>query len=42
MLRFTTQAAGAPFWPIRIVLQSVASQDTDKFELALRGNINTP
>ncbi|WP_323937937.1 curculin (mannose-binding) lectin protein [Aeromonas caviae] len=42
VLRFTTEAAGAPFWPIRTVLQSVASQDTDKFELALRGNINTP
>ncbi|WP_421189084.1 curculin (mannose-binding) lectin protein [Aeromonas sanarellii] len=40
VLRFTTQAAAYPLWVIRTILQSVAAQETDKFELQLRGNVN--
>lgn len=40
VLRFTTQAAAYPLWVIRTILQSVAAQETDKFELQQRGNVN--
>lgn len=40
VLRFNTQGANFPIWVIRTVLQSVAAQDEDQFELQLRGNVN--
>ena len=40
VLRFNTKAAGAPIWFIRTILQSVAAQESDKFEIQLRGNVN--
>lgn len=40
VLRFNTQGANFPIWVIRTVLQSVAAQNEDQFELQLRGNVN--
>ena len=40
VLRFTTKAANYPVWFIRTILQSVAAQDSDQFEIQLRGNVN--
>lgn len=39
-LRFNTHAANYPVWFIRTILQSVAAQESDKFEIQLRGNVN--
>ncbi|MEG0007970.1 MAG: curculin (mannose-binding) lectin protein [Aeromonas sp.] len=40
VLRFNTKAANYPVWFIRTILQSVAAQESDKFEIQLRGNVN--
>lgn len=40
VLRFNTKSANFPIWAIRTVLQSVAANQSDKFELQLRGNVN--
>lgn len=40
VLRFNTQGANFPIWVIRTVLQSIAAEEEDKFELQLRGNVN--
>lgn len=40
VLRFTTKAANYPVWLIRTILQSVAAQESDQFEIQLRGNVN--
>ncbi|MBS4699372.1 curculin (mannose-binding) lectin protein [Aeromonas media] len=42
VVRFTTQAAAYPLWVIRTILQSVSAYESDKYELYLRGNTNTP
>ena len=41
VLRFTTGRPPIPLANPYTILQSVAAQDTDKFELQLRGNVNT-
>lgn len=40
VLRFNTAACGAPFWPIRTVLQGPASLDSDVFSIAFRGDVD--
>jgi hypothetical protein len=40
VLRFNTEACGAPFWVVRTVLQGPATLASDKFELAFRGDVN--
>jgi len=40
VLRFNTDACGAPFWPVRTVLQGPASLDSDKFTIAFRGDVD--
>jgi hypothetical protein len=42
VLRFNTAACGAPFWPIRTVLQGPASVDSDVFSIAFRGDVDRP
>lgn len=42
VLRFNTAACGAPFWPIRTVLQGPASLDSDVFSIAFRGDVDRP
>lgn len=42
VLRFNTDACGAPFWAVRTVLQGPASIDSDQFTLAFRGDVDRP
>lgn len=42
VLRFNTAACGAPFWPIRTVLQGPATLDSDVFSIAFRGDVDHP
>lgn len=37
-IRFNTDAAGAPFWFVRTVLQHPATEATDKFQFLMRGD----
>lgn len=40
VLRFNTEACGAPFWAVRTVLQGPASLDSDAFTIAFRGDVD--
>ena len=42
VLRFNTDACGAPFWIVRTILQGPASVESDKFALAFRGDVDRP
>ncbi len=42
VLRFNTDACGAPFWVVRTVLQGPASVLSDKFTVAFRGDVDRP
>ena len=42
VLRFNTDACGAPFCPVRTVLQGPASLDSDEFTIAFRGDVDRP
>jgi hypothetical protein len=42
VLRFNTAACGAPFWPIRTVLQGPATLDSDVFSIAFRADVDRP
>jgi hypothetical protein len=40
VLRFNTEACGAPFWTVRTVLQGPASLESDAFSIAFRGDVD--
>jgi hypothetical protein len=42
VLRVNTAACGAPFWPIRTVLQGPATLDSDVFSFAFRADVDRP
>ena len=42
VLRFNTDACGAPFWIVRTILQGPASVESDQFALAFRGDVDRP
>jgi hypothetical protein len=42
VLRFNTDACGAPFWIVRTILQGPATVESDKFALAFRGDVDRP
>lgn len=42
VLRFNTDACGAPFWIVRTILQGPASVESDTFALAFRGDVDRP
>jgi len=42
VLRFNTDACGAPFWPVRTVLQGPATLASDQFTLAFRLDVDRP
>lgn len=40
--RFNTDACGAPFWPVRTILQGPATALNDQFAIAYRGDFDRP
>lgn len=40
VLRFNTEACGSAFWSVRTILQGPATQESDKFTLAFRGDVD--
>ena len=41
-LRFNTDACGTPFWVVRTILQGPATEESDQFTLAFRGDVDRP
>lgn len=41
VLRFNTKACGAPMWVVRTILQGPYTFQSDRFEIAYRGNVNS-